>query len=413
MMNTISIGELAELTRDAIQRQGLAVHSVWAAYCDTLLPVVKLHNQHGKEYYDCEIVDDYIHSVEVRRERGEIGCNHYNRLKRGARRLIEMHDTGKLEWTCPARVSKFKLNEYYDQILSEYMNSAAWHPNTRGDIIWVAKKFFAWLIIEGRETLESIGANELQHFMIYCSNHMRSTGVYDVKLYMKKLCRYLYEGGRLPASFEALLSFPVSRESKQLPAVPFEEIAAVLSTIDRHVPKGKRDYAMILLGVVTGMRAIDIAKLKLSDIDWPNGEIKLVQSKTGNSLALPLTTDVGEAIRDYILNGRQETDSNAVFLRQHAPFQAFADGVAIGDIYDEYRKRAGLSREPFDGKGFHSLRRTLGTNLVTSGIDVTMTAQILGDADIDSTKKYVSLDSAHLREVALDFAGIEPEVDGK
>ena len=156
MTENVTISELAEMTRDALQKQGLALHSIWAAYCDTLLPVVKLHNHLGTELFDREIVAEYIRSVEKRKELGQIGCNHYNRLRRGAEQLIEMHDTEKLEWTCPRRISRFKLNEYYDSIVTEYMGSAIWHPNTRGDIIWVAKKFFAWLINEERETLKGV-----------------------------------------------------------------------------------------------------------------------------------------------------------------------------------------------------------------------------------------------------------------
>jgi site-specific recombinase XerD len=118
---------------------------------------------------------------------------------------------------------------------------------------------------------------------------------------------------------------------------------------------------------------------------------------------------VGLAIQDYILNGRQETKSEALFLRHHAPFQGFANGVAIGDIYDYYRQRAGLPRNAYDGKGFHALRRSLGKSLVTNGIPITMVAQILGDDDIESTKKYISLDSVHLKECALNFIGIFPD----
>jgi len=225
---------------------------------------------------------------------------------------------------------------------------------------------------------------------------------------MKKLCRYLYESGRIADSYEVLLSFRVSRESRLLPAVPDEEIAAVLNTIDRRMPKGKRDYAIIPLGAVIGLRAIDIVRLKLSDIDWQNGEIKIVQSKTGESLALPLTKDVGEAIQDYILNGRQETVSKEIFLRHHAPFQAFADGVAVEYMYDDHRKKAGLSRDAFDGKGFHSRQRSVGRNMATSGTPITTVAQVLGDSNINSTNKYISLDSRHLKECTLDLTGIEP-----
>ena len=85
--------------------------------------------------------------------------------------------------------------------------------------------------------------------------------------------------------------------------------------------------------------------------------------------------------------------------------------LLIGNIYDDYRKRAGLDREAFDGKGFHSLRRTVGTSLVTADIPLTTAAQVLGDRDIRSMKKYVALDEKHLGECALDFSGIDSEVE--
>jgi len=84
-------------------------------------------------------------------------------------------------------------------------------------------------------------------------------------------------------------------------------------------------------------------------------------------VALPLTKDVGEAIMEYILAARPETDYENVFLRVRPPFRPFANGGAIGDVYDYYRLRVGLPRIAYDGKGFHSLRRAVGTNLVTSG----------------------------------------------
>jgi integrase len=167
---------------------------------------------------------------------------------------------------------------------------------------------------------------------------------------------------------------------------------------------------MFMLAIVTGLRAVDITRLKLTDIDWRRGEINLVQSKTSQNLQLPLTADIGEALRDYILNGRQKVKEPEVFLRHLPPYRAFADAVAIGDIYDEYRKSAGYERKAFDGKGFHSLRRTVGTNLVTSDVTLEEAAQILGKVNPESMKKYVALDVAHLKECALDFEDIDAEV---
>lgn len=62
---------------------------------------------------------------------------------------------------------------------------------------------------------------------------------------------------------------------------------------------------------------------------------------------------------------------------------------------------------PFDGKGFHSLRRAVGRNMVTSGVPVNTVNQVLGHTAMNSAKKYISLDSKNLKECALDFTGIE------
>ena len=84
---------------------------------------------------------------------------------------------------------------------------------------------------------------------------------------MKKLCRFLAERGYSSETFEGLLSFKVSRESKLFPAASPDEVNAILNVIDRRVPRGNRDYAIILLGVVTGLRVGEPyvkQKLKLS-----------------------------------------------------------------------------------------------------------------------------------------------------
>lgn len=343
----------------------------------------------------------------MRVDRGEIKPGYYRALRRGIERLTEMHDTGKLEWSGAKMPSKFKLNAYYQRILEEFLEKGDFSPKGQSDAMWVCRKYCAWLLLEGHKDLSDVGAVEVQRFMVFCSRHMRTTSVHDVKLYMKKLYRFLAENGYSAENYAGLLSFKVSRESKLYPPTPPDEVASILDVIDLRMPKGKRDYAIILLGAVMGLRAGDIAKLRLGDIDWIKGEIKLIQGKTGVPLALPLTTDVGVAIKDYILNGRQKTQCDMVFLRQHAPYKGFANGVAIGDLYDDYLKKAGLPRNAFDGKGFHSLRRGVGKNMITSGVSAHTIAQVFGDRNTNSIKKYISLDSHHLKECALPFSGIE------
>jgi len=405
----MDVRELALRTVEAMQVYGLAPHTAWEEHSRTHNQIIKLHEAKGQTEFNREIVTEYVQQVERRFERGEFGISHYRNLIRASQRLTEMHDTGRLDWSAPKKKSGFRLNEYYENIRSSYISAGGFSPKGTSDATWVCRKYFAWLILEGHAELSGVGVSEIQRFIIHCSHHMKGTGLHNVKLYMKKLYAYLAGNGYAADDYSGLFAFPVSRVSRLFPALPPSEIAAMLELINKRTPKGKRDYAIVLLGVVMGLRAIDIARLRLTDIDWRMGEIKIVQAKTGKSLALPLTKDVGEAIRDYILHGRPETTTDTLFLSCHAPFRGFSNGVAIGDMYDYYRLRAGLPRDAYDGKGFHALRRTLGKNLITSGISVNMVAQVFGGEDIDATEKYIALDSEHLKECALGFAGIAPK----
>ena len=411
-MENVTVAQLAEHTRDLLMEMGIQPITAWTHYTKGLVPIVELHRKYAREFFDSDLVYKYVKEIEKRFANGEIGKKHYEQLRLAANRLTQMNEKGLLEWTCRGRPSKFVLNDYYEKILAAFIKERNWHRNTQKDVLWVGQKFFFWLIQNGHKDLSTVGAEQIQKFIVFCGNTLRPSGVHNVKLYLRHLCDYLFRNGLIASNFRALLSFRVNRETRLLPATPWSEIESVLAVIDRLTTKGKRDYAIILLAAVTGLRAVDIMGLKLTDINWRLGEIRVVQSKTADPVALPLTRDVGEALQDYILNGRPKVDSDAVFLRIRAPYRAFADAVAIEDVYDVYRIRAGLPREAFDGKGFHSLRRTVGTNLVTAEVPLTTVAQILGHSNVNSTKKYIALDTEHLRECALDLTVIEQAVSG-
>ena len=136
-----------------------------------------------------------------------------------------------------------------------------------------------------------------------------------------------------------------------------EELNAALSQIDANTPMGKRDLAMILLVATTGMRACDIVRLKLNDIDWRKGEIRFVQKKTGNTMRLPLIFISMKALQDYILTSRPASDCPEVFLSAKAPTRALMGALSVGNMLMRYQKKEGIRCTPFDGKGFHGLRR--------------------------------------------------------
>jgi integrase len=191
--------------------------------------------------------------------------------------------------------------------------------------------------------------------------------------------------------------------------MPQDDLKLILCSIDRSTSLGKRDYAILLLAASSGLRAGDIASIKLSDIDWRKKEIHVVQGKTQVTLSLPLQKYVGAALADYILNGRPESKSPHIFLRNLAPFQRLKDGVSIACVLRRRMKNAGVSHKLGDGKTMHGIRRMLGTHMTIEGIPVATIAQVLGHQNTDAARSYISLDIEGLRECALGFDSLEGE----
>ena len=395
-MNAVSVQELALQAVDAFHQQGYTEQSIegkeWV-----LLKIVRQHEKYNEKSFSPDIVEQFVRESEQRYENGEIQRIYYRFLTKTATYLTELHSTGSINF---ARRSVPTLPNYYKNLLDEILAPEDWSVKGRRSVWVVSKTYFGWLSSNGYSDFSEVDESVLWQYLIDCASQMKGSSLDTVKWVLKKLCAYLYNTGIGVGTYERLLTFSVPIAKKIKRPVPH---AAVLIVIDRGKAEGRRDYAMILMAAVTGLRAIDIAGLKFGDVDWRNGEIRIIQSKTEESLALPLTTDVGMAIQDYILNGRPKSELENVFLRANAPFRAISRSILYGQ-FNSYREKVGLPK-----CSFHGLRRALGSNMVISATVVTTVAQVLGHSDIDSTKQYISLDTKHLKECALDFSGIAPK----
>ena len=366
--------------------------------------IILQHENKGLEFLDSEIIAKYSRDVDERYFRGEIKRKYYWSLTCEIQRFINHAFFEKNDaLPSPLRGSRQELTPRFAQIADEFV-SQGFHPNTRADIRWVTHKYFAWLETQGHEDMSRVGAAQIQKFFLFCSQQYAPTSIHNIKLYLKKLYSYLYTTGKATSDYSALLSFTVNREKRVFPTLPKSDIAKLLDTIDRTTKAGKRNYAVMMLGTVLGLRACDVIVLKLNNIDWRRGEIKIIQSKTSVTLVLPLTQDVGEALQDYILNSRPKSDAKEVFLRLSAPHTALAAATSIGEIYEKCCIDAGLPAN----RRFHNLRRSLGTSMVSNGVSVYDVAQVFGSENVESTKPYIAADMEHLKMCALPFDCIAP-----
>jgi len=375
--------------------------------------IIRRHEELDKDRIDNGIVANYVKEIGERFNSGEIGKSHAYELRRETEQFVQFAKTGNVKLANPMMGARVVLLPEFQEIVDGFLASESSHivvggkvicSNTRNDMRWVAHKYFEWLTGCEFTGLRGVGAEQIQKFMLHCSETMAMGSIHNIRLYMMKLYDYLYRSGRVQSAYESLLSFKVNREKKIPETQSAEALAAMLETIDRKTVEGKRAYAVMMLGIVLGLRACDVIALKLTDIDWINGEIKILQAKTAVSVILPLTKDIGEALSDYILNARPKSESEQVFLRLNTPNTGLKSAVTIGEIYQSCCKAANLPQS----KRFHTLRRSLGTSMLSSGTPVTTVAQVLGHAEVDSTKKYIAVDKEHLKMCALPFDGIKP-----
>ena len=380
-------------------------YSTRLSYLKRASIIIRKHENIGLDFIDPTIIADYSREINDKYYNSELTKHHHKGLANEIQRFVNYVESGVSD-SLPNSLkgSRQKLTPWFEQVAEEFI-SKKYHPNTRCDMRWVTRKYFAWLEEQGYVDLNGVDATHIQKFFLYCSEIYAPSSIHNVRLYLKKLYAFLYATERSESDYSAMLSFTVKRDHKVFPTLPKSDIAKLLEAIDRTTVIGKRNYAIMLLGTVLGLRACDVIALKLSDIDWQRGEVRILQSKTANSLILPLTQDVGEALQDYILNARPESKSKKIFLRINAPHTALVSAVTLGEIYENCCIAAGLP----ESRRFHNLRRSLGTSMVSSGVSMYDVAQVFGDMNVESIKPYIAADTKHLKMCALPFDGIAPK----
>jgi integrase len=180
-----------------------------------------------------------------------------------------------------------------------------------------------------------------------------------------------------------------------------EEIQQLLNGVDRTGPKGKRNYAMVLLAARLGMRASDICGLTFDNLKWQTNTIEFIVKKTGVLAVLPLLNEVGEAIIEYIKYGRPDSEDKHVFLRMQTPFVQLKPSVLHG-IVSAGLRNANIPLLPGKRHGPHALRASLASAMLDNNTPLPVISEALTHTNSDTTRIYLKIDLQHLREYSLE-----------
>lgn len=314
----------------------------------------------------------------------------------------------------PSATASSPYGAFCQALCGEY---AQWLRERRGlaavtisERVAEAGRFLSWYgERNGASSLSAMAIADVDAYLQARAPSLRRVSRKGVAQRMRCFLRFVHATGRTERDFSLCVKAPTLYAFESIPsALSPDQVDAVMQTSrNDQSPKGLRDYAILLLLATYGMRAGEITRLQLNDIDWRAGSILVRHTKTGSQSILPLLPAVGAALLAYLRRGRPKTDVREIFIRVRAPYRGFESGSSL---YTPTRRRleaAGV--QPDSKRGPHAFRHARAVSLLRDGTPMKIIGDVLGHRSASSTSVYLKLATEDLRDVALEIPGLAEE----
>lgn len=290
-----------------------------------------------------------------------------------------------------------------EELLADYRRYLSIERGLCDHTVFDAYEPAARLFLAGREDGQGLGLERLSaaavSSFLACECPKRSvSGARDLVCALRSLLRYLHVAGLVEASLVWAVPAVADLRDRSLPrGLEPAAVRSLLASCDRRRLVGRRDYAILLLLARLGLRAGEVAAMRLGDVDWRRGEL-LVRGKGSRQDMLPLPVDVGEAMVSY-LRRRPRCECRALFVRITAP------RVAMNRCTVSWVVRAACDRAGLPRVGAHRLRHTAATEMLRAGASLAEIGQVLRHREPKTTAIYAKVDRNALRPLARPWPG--------
>ncbi len=272
-----------------------------------------------------------------------------------------------------------------------------------------ARLFLRWLGERAdRELLGKLSVSDLDAYLEWRLPGLRRATRYGVCQCLRSFLCYLKLAGLIPRDLSSAVCGPIHYQFEEIPRAFSEAQVEKLLAVTRpdRRPAGLRDYAILMLLATYGLRAGEIVRLRLEDIDWRGERLRVRQSKTGVESWLPLMAPVGEALLEYLQHGRPKTAWREVFLRVHAPIGPFKRGGSVDSSVLNCRlQQAGIKTNGRHGS--HAFRFARAARLLDAAVPLKTIGDLLGHQSASSTAIYLRLPTEAWRGISLELPGDE------
>lgn len=406
MYHDVPIGRLIDDAIVHLRNQGLS-EATLTAYRNVWLQVKLYMGQHNLQFYDPEVGEGYLN--ERLEDLGIAFSEKWAcKLSMLVRRLDEFWKTGCIHKRTKLSPSfESSLGRSIKDFLDDKISKNRFSKYTiRQDTYYLS----VFLDYANKHDLHELGCLRIEVINLFLDSlprekkSLRHHVIRALRLYLT----YLYDKRLLGINLSRLLPHDAYRKETRLPSVySKKEIKRLCSSIDRNDALGKRNYAIIMLLSRYGLRASDICGLLFENIHWKECLIVLNQYKTKENVELPLTPEVGEALIDYLRNGRPKCEDAHVFVKGISPFTPLTTSLISNIVTCSFRQAHidTASRK----HGAHALRHSLASLLLKQKVPLPVITGILGHKDSNSTKDYLRIDVESLRQCALEVPRVSKE----
>ncbi len=337
---------------------------------------------------------------------GQFHEAHHDKKRRGdvttSQQLLGyLYDLGCIQ-APPRKADLSPVGELISEFERFLRSERGLSPATLVNCLPIVRRFLVERFGNDALSFDELGAADIHRFIV---RHVQSGARGRAKLLvtaLRSFLRFLQQRGAIATNLAAAVPGVAGWRLAHLPkTLPPEQVERLLASCDRGTPTGQRDYAVLLLLARLGLRGGEVVAMTLDDLDWECGEI-VVRGKGQRLTRLPLPTDVGAALADYLSHVRPPCSTRRVSIRMYAPWRGLAGPVAVCCVVRRALKRAGLSPE---FKGAHLLRHSLATDLLRRGASLVEIGQLLRHSQPNTTQIYAKVDIAALRAIALPWPG--------
>lgn len=351
-------------------------------------------------------------------EVSNVGSRHVNRYIRTHARQVMVHrgDAATLRHfvgflrrrgVIPEERIPARQCSQVDQVVQEYegylLKERALSSSTAVNYVPLVRGFLIGRFGKGPVKLSQLCAADVVRFVQCQARRLHLKRAKLLTTALRSFLHYLLYRGEVVHDLAQAVPTVANWSMTSIPrGISPDLVRRLLASIDRCTAVGRRDYAVLLLLARLGLRASEVARIELEDINWNSGLIS-IHRKGGQLSTLPLPAEVGTAIVAYLRHGRPRgSNCRSVFLRSRAPVRGFVGPVAITSIVKNNLARAGIAAA---SKGAHQFRHGLATDMLRHGASLSEIGELLGHRSPETTRIYTKVDLKALRPLALPWPG--------